>query len=242
MTLWIVENDKKKLRLLSKMICLMDASAEITEAFPDITSLNEKLKSNKAPSLILVNQNLTIVRTPLLNNRAKIILPTKDYTLVYIAFCIEEGSDHTDLIGYGTETAYNSGIQINGSLPNTWSTEQTILTKAYKSRFLVMNGQKMQSIPVENIAYFFADERFVFFMTFDKQKFLVEYKVEELEQALDPNMFFRINRAFIISINALDSIHPYFGSRFKLKLNPHMNKDVIVSRHRSTSFKAWLGE
>jgi DNA-binding LytR/AlgR family response regulator len=79
-------------------------------------------------------------------------------------------------------------------------------------------------------------------MTFDKQKFLVEYKVEELEQTLDPNMFFRVNRAFIVSINALESIHPYFGSRFKLKLNPQVNREVIVSRHRSTSFKTWLGE
>ena len=242
MKLWIVENDKKKLRLLSKMISLMDASAKITESFPDVASLKEKLKQAKAPGLILINQDLTHAKTTLLSSNAKIILPTKEFTTVYIAFCINDGGDISEVIFNSSDNAYQMHMPISDTHQKAVDTEQTTLVKSYKSRFLVMNGQKLLSIPVENIAYFFADERFVFFMTFDKQKFLVEYKVEELEQALDPNMFFRINRAFIISINALDSIHPYFGSRFKLKLNPHMNKDVIVSRHRSTSFKAWLGE
>ena len=220
----------------------MDATAKITESFPDVISLKEKLKLAKAPSLILINHDLTQAKSTLLNSKAKIILPTKESTTVYIAFCIDEDGDFSEFIVNGPDTAYQLDMPITENHQKHTGVEQITLVRSYKSRFLVMNGQKMLSIPVENIAYFFADERFVFFMTFDKQKFLVEYKVEELEQTLDPNMFFRVNRAFIVSINGLESIHPYFGSRFKLKLNPPMNREVIVSRHRSTSFKAWLGE
>jgi len=242
MKLWIVENDKKKLRLLSKMISVMDSSAKITESFPDVTSLKGKLKLAKAPSLILINQDLSNAKTTVLRSNAKIILPTKESTTVYIAFCINDSGDISEVIANNHDDTYNLHLPITDNHQKPAGIEQITLVKSYKSRFLVMNGQKMLSIPVENIAYFFADERFVFFMTFDKQKFLVEYKVEELEQTLDPNMFFRVNRAFIVSINALESIHPYFGSRFKLKLNPQVNREVIVSRHRSTSFKTWLGE
>ena len=98
----------------------------------------------------------------------------------------------------------------------------------------------MLSIPVNQIAYFFSEERFIFFRTFDGQKFLLEYRMDQLEKILSPDMFFRINRSFIISLSTVKEIHSFFGNRLKLFLTPAADKEVIVSRKRVSEFKEWL--
>jgi DNA-binding LytR/AlgR family response regulator len=70
----------------------------------------------------------------------------------------------------------------------------------------------------------------------------VEYTLEELEAMLDPQFFFRINRSLLIAFKSVAQIHPYFGNRLKLVLEPAMEKDIIVSREKVGDFKTWLGE
>jgi DNA-binding LytR/AlgR family response regulator len=111
-----------------------------------------------------------------------------------------------------------------------------------KKRFLVTYQQKLLSVAVEEIAYFFSDNRFIFFKTFDNRKFLVEYRMDELEAILDRQLFFRINRSYIISINCITVIYTYPGNRYKINLTPAAEKEMIVSRERIANFKKWLGE
>jgi two-component system, LytTR family, response regulator LytT len=113
---------------------------------------------------------------------------------------------------------------------------------SFKERFLVKQGQKLLSVPVDQVAYYFSQERFIFFKTFDNQKFLLEYRIEQLETILSPDQFFRVNRSFIISLPAVKEIHAYFGNRLKLYISPSTDKEVIVSRKRVSDFKEWLGK
>jgi two-component system response regulator LytT len=114
--------------------------------------------------------------------------------------------------------------------------------KSFRNRFLVKHGQRFASIETPDIAYFFSDGRFIFFKTYDNQKYLVEYTLEELEAMLDPEYFFRINRSLLIAFKSVAQIHPYFGNRLKLFLDPAMEKEIVVSREKVPLFKAWLGE
>ena len=77
---------------------------------------------------------------------------------------------------------------------------------------------------------------------FQKNRFIIHYRIEQLQQLLDPADFYRINRSYIISVKSIDQIHAYFGGRFKLKLNPAVDDTVLVSRNRAAGFKKWLGE
>ena len=112
----------------------------------------------------------------------------------------------------------------------------------HRRRFLVKQGQKLQSVDTKDICYFFSEERFIFFRTKDNQKYLIEYRIEELEQMLDPSLFFRVNRAFLISIKAIEQVYPYYGNRFKLQVCPPAEKEIIVSRDRVAAFRVWMGE
>jgi Response regulator of the LytR/AlgR family len=139
---------------------------------------------------------------------------------------------------------------VKATVTFTWQQDQfafqafipPAVTPGFRNRFLVKQGQRFASILTPDIAYFFSDGRFIFFKTYDNQKYLVEYTLEELESMLDPEHFFRINRSLLIAFKSVAQIHPYFGNRLKLILEPPMEKDIIVSREKVGDFKAWLGK
>jgi len=112
----------------------------------------------------------------------------------------------------------------------------------YRQRFLVKQGQKMLSVEVGDIAYFFTDDRYSFFMTDTNQKMLVDYTLDELAEVLDPARFFRVNRSMMITHRSVDKIDPYFGNRLALTLRPVHNKEVLVSREKVVDFKVWMGK
>jgi two-component system response regulator LytT len=120
--------------------------------------------------------------------------------------------------------------------------QQKLQPKEFRKRFLVKHAQKLVSIEVEEIAYFFSDGRLNFFKTFDNKKFVVDYTMDELEDMLDPAKYFRISRSFYISVDSVDQIHDYFGNRLMLTLKPAVDKESIVSREKVTDFKKWMGK
>jgi len=112
----------------------------------------------------------------------------------------------------------------------------------YRKRFLVKHLQKLVPVDVDTIAYFYSDERVNFFRCYDNKSYIVDYTMDDIESVIDPTMFFRVNRALIISVNAVDQIQPYFGNRLALRLKPEYEKEALVSREKVSDFKIWMGK
>ena len=120
--------------------------------------------------------------------------------------------------------------------------QQKLQPKEYRKRFLVKQAQKLVSIDVSDIAYFYSDGRLNFFKTCDNKKYVVDYTMDELEDMLDPDKYFRTSRSFYVSVNCIDQIHDYFGNRLLLHLTPVVDKEVLVSREKVMDFKKWMGK
>jgi len=112
--------------------------------------------------------------------------------------------------------------------------------KAYKSRFLVKSGNLISTVPINDVAYFYFEDRVTFLMTFEKKRFSIKQTLDELEGLLNPKNFNRANRQFIINIEAIDKIHPWFKGRLKLTLRPLQVMDLVISADKTRAFKAWL--
>lgn len=110
----------------------------------------------------------------------------------------------------------------------------------YKSRFLVKFGEKIQSIVVSDIAFFFSHEKITFLQVFENKKYVLDYTLDQLESMLDPNLFFRLNRKYITSFASIKEIHTYSHSRLKIKLVNCEDNDILVSREKTAPFKQWL--
>ena len=115
-----------------------------------------------------------------------------------------------------------------------------LFVKEYKHRFIVKVGNQFNTFNVSEIAYFKSNDGLTFLHLNKGQCYPVEYSIDQLENILNPIHFFRINRKYMVSVNAVREIHSYFNSRLLLKLQPDEENQVIVSRERTTNFKKWL--
>jgi DNA-binding LytR/AlgR family response regulator len=114
--------------------------------------------------------------------------------------------------------------------------------KKYKTRFLIKVGSKLLPLQVSEIAYFFSSDGFTHIVTNANRKFLADQTLDELEQVLNPQIFYRSNRQFLVHVQSIQALHQYFKGKLKLDLNPKPDEDVIVSREKARSFKDWLDE
>ncbi|MCS5490748.1 LytR/AlgR family response regulator transcription factor [Algoriphagus limi] len=115
-------------------------------------------------------------------------------------------------------------------------------TKTYKSRFLVRFGEKIQSIPVEEVAFFFSEERVTFLQTQAGKKYVLDQTLEQTESQVDPLNFFRINRKYLVSHPSIEEVLTYSNSRLKVKLVNCTDSDILISREKVSDFKSWLDQ
>lgn len=111
----------------------------------------------------------------------------------------------------------------------------------FRERFLVKKGQKMISVETPQIALFMVNHGVPLLMTLDKQKHVLDYTLEEIENQVDPDQFFRASRQFLISRLAIKAVYPWFNSKLKVEVQPDPEEEILVSRERAKEFKAWLG-
>ncbi len=114
--------------------------------------------------------------------------------------------------------------------------------QAYQQRFLVTRREKILSVKADDVAYFEGEDRYVYLVKRDGSRFIVEYKLSDLDDLLDPALFFRLNRSFVAHFDAIDKITVLSKSRVKVDLKPATSREVIVSTENTRDFKAWLNQ
>lgn len=116
--------------------------------------------------------------------------------------------------------------------------------KSFKKRFLIKIGDNYLSKAAEDIALFYADGKTTYLIhKGSSRRYIVDYTLEVLEnQMLDPQQFFRINRKFIVNVDALSEVKSYVNGRLKVLTSHAEPADMIVSRERVSDFKSWLNQ
>lgn len=115
-----------------------------------------------------------------------------------------------------------------------------MLTRKYKTRFVLKVGEHLKSIEVNDVLFFFSLEKVTFAKLGDGRKHIVDFALDQLEEVLDPQKFFRINRKYIVAPAAIQDMVSYTNSRLRLVLKTSDDNDIIVSRERVQEFKDWL--
>ncbi|MBK7407792.1 MAG: response regulator transcription factor [Saprospirales bacterium] len=117
---------------------------------------------------------------------------------------------------------------------------QTMQQGCWNKRFLIRRGQNFRVIELKETAYFYTENKITFLIARTGKRYPLDYSLEKLEEMLPDDQYFRINRQFIIGIEAIQEMYSVSKSRVKLRLNPPCDLDTIVSTERSPVFKKWL--
>ncbi len=256
MKILIIEDEALAAKRIRKMIEEFYPEITIEAVTDSIQSSVEWLKSFPHPDLILMDIELADGQSFEIFNQVD-VKSTIIFTTAYDEYAIrafkvnsidyllkpinpddlKRGIDKFEML-YGDEKILQKGLDIEAVLL-ALRKEQVV---TYKQRFLVKQGQRFIPIILSEIAYFYTEEKVSFIRTFSDQRYVVDHSLDELEQLLDSEFFFRANRQYIICPKTIEAIHNHFNGKLKINLKPTASEDIFVSRERAGDFKKWLGE
>lgn len=242
----IIEDEAAAVRRLTKLIQEVDATIEIVADLDSIeTSLNW-LENNSAPDLIFMDIHLADGSSFEIFNHVTIEKPII-FTTAYDQYAIQ--AFKVNVIDYLLKPIKKA--ELEQALKKYQNLHQSIkfdyqkLAKAvhrddYRKRFLIRFGQQIRVVEFRDAAYFYTQDKVTFIVTKQGKRYPLDYSLEKLEEMADPRTFFRINRQFIINIEAIKEMYAYSKSRVKIDLQPSCELDTVVSTDRSPIFKKWL--
>ena len=260
MKILIVEDEELAVKKLQKTLASVDDTTEIVGVADSIKSSVEWLQQNPSPDLILMDIelsdgqsfeifNLIEVKTPVIFTTSYDEFALKAFKVNSVDYLLKPVQKED--LEAALDKFKNMKESFGGTINNTpelsidsivKELQQKLQPREYRKRFLVKHAQKLVSINCEEISYFYSDGRLNFFKTNDNRKFVVDYTMDELEEMLDPEKYFRISRSFYVSVASIEKIDDYFGNRLILNLNPAVDKEALVSREKVTDFKKWMGK
>ncbi len=95
---------------------------------------------------------------------------------------------------------------------------------------------------ISNIAFFYSEDKVTFLHVFSDKRYIIDYTLDQIEQALDEKVFFRVARNCIVNLKSIKKISKYFNSRLKLTLLPECPHEITISRARVADFLKWIDE
>jgi len=251
MNVLIIEDEEPAAGRLKKLLKEIDSTIRVLDVIVSIQSAVQWIQQNPAPDLVLLDINLADGQSFEIFNQAEVTAPVIFIT-AFDEFAIR--AFKVNSVDYllkpikkeDLETALTKFRKLHFEKPTTPDFSKLLETlkepnTEFKKRFIIRYGDHIKAIETTNIAYFFTEEKINFLRTNDNKTYPVDFNLDKLETMLDPHVFFRINRQFIIGIHAIDQMFAFSKSRVKVKLNPATEADTIVSTERSSAFKEWLG-
>lgn len=112
--------------------------------------------------------------------------------------------------------------------------------KQFRTRFLISGPKHLYTVQVSDIAYFYSEDKITFAVTKDAKNHVIDFPLNKLEEQLDDRMFFRANRQFILSADAIKSIQNHFNGKAVVSVIPPYSETIYISREKVSLLKMWL--
>jgi len=265
MNILIVEDEKLAVRKLTKLLEETAPKFLIKGVTPSIEATVEWISENREagepePDLIFLDIELADGQSFEIFNRVDIkstVIFTTSYdeyalqafkvnSIDYLLKPVQQEDLQRSIRKFYDLTGGQRGaapVSLPANLENIFKSLQLQQPSVdYRKRFLVKQGTRLMSVETRDIAYFYIDEGVSFFKNYQGQKFVVDYRMDEMELFLDPEWFFRINRGMIVTHHSIVNIQPYYNNRLALTMDPRFDKEAVVSREKTNDFKKWMGK
>jgi two-component system response regulator LytT len=247
----IIEDELPNIQRLEKMLHVLDSGITIAATIQTVEASIKWLKAHEQPDIIFMDIRLTDGLSFEIFNQVKVTAPVIFIT-AYDEYALKafevNGVDYllkpleADKLERSIYKAKSiAGLRSNESILNLVKSMQAKQT-IYRSRFLIAYRDKYILVIASDIAYFSSENKATFLIMHDSQRYMVDQTLEILEKELDPDVFFRISRQFIVSLKSIHKIHQSFNGQLKVELSPVLDEGVLMSREKSSQLKKWLDQ
>ncbi|WP_405382706.1 LytR/AlgR family response regulator transcription factor [Maribacter sp. LLG6340-A2] len=249
----IIEDEKPAARRLSRM--LEDLDVNVSMMLHSVEEAIEWFQNNEHPDLIFLDiqlsDGLSFEIFDVIEVHSAIIFTTAfdEYALQafklnsidYILKPIDDEDLEQAVNKY--RIRFKTAVEPNTLALNFEDIKKLLvnpLEREYKKRFTAKVGQHLKIINAEDVESFFSENKGTYAATKDGRNYLLDTTLEQLEQELKPQQFFRVSRKFFVNVDYIKDIISYTNSRLQIKLNNNPQLEIIVSREKVKDFKLWL--
>ena len=251
MDLVIIEDEPLAATRLKSLVKDIDPTINVVTTLDSIKSAVTWLKENNVPQLILMDIQLgdgisfeifdqVEVNAPIIFTTAYDEYAIKAFKVNSIDYLLKPIDKNDLILALRKYESTRQPSPDQQEVLNKIGSAMQMLTKKYKERFVTKVGEHLKFIEVGEILHFFSAEKVTFCKAGDGRSHILDYTLDQVEQMIDPALFFRINRKYIVSVNSIADMISHSNSRLKLVLKSSDDTDVIVARERVQDFKNWL--
>jgi DNA-binding LytR/AlgR family response regulator len=247
----IIEDETLAARRLEAMIRKLDSTIEIEAVLPSVRASLKYLSSHPPLDLLFMDihlddgQSFSIfeqmdISTPIIFTTAYDEYMVKAFrvnSIDYLLKPIDAKELEAALLKF---KKLRQPARVNYDEIRAFISSALHQEPEYKTRFMVSQGTKIRTVQIEEIAYFYSEDKVTFLTTKAGQRLPLDFSLDKLMSMLNPKQFFRINRQFIVGLEGIDAIHKYSPSRLKIQLKPDTEKEIFVSIEKYGEFKNWL--
>jgi two-component system, LytTR family, response regulator len=248
MKIVIIEDEEPASDRLKKMVNAIIPHAEITAAIESVSAAVKWFQKHPCPDLVLMDIQLSDGNSFDIFKEVKVDCPII-FTTAFDQYAIKafklNSVDYLLKPIKKDELAaaikkYESNVKQPSADYSKLIEMISSTTAKHQKRILIRFRDVIKTIEINDVAYFFVENKITYAKTHQNMQYTLDYNLDEVENISDPNTFFRINRQFIVNIDAIEKMVSYTKSRVKLILKPSISSETIVSTERSPEFKTWL--
>jgi len=242
----LIEDERLIAEELKKMILAASAETEWLGSFSTVRDSVEYLSSHESPDLIFSDIQLPDGLSFDIFNQVVIKCPVV-FVSAYDEFIINSFEhngidyllkpvDEKDL-----KKAFNK-FKVLESHFNYHGFVKSFRNKT-KSRLIVRKGIENIALKAESIVLVYTEEKLVFVIDHEGKKYRVDKNLSELEKELDPIVFFRANRQYIINIGFIKSYKAFEKVKLQIDLKISTpNHQIVISQETAPGFRKWINE
>lgn len=243
----ILEDEAPAARRLQKLIHTYDSSIEILAQFETVAEAVPWFRNHPEPNLVFADIQLGDQLSFALFNKVSVNAPII-FTTAYDEYALRAFRHHSldyllkpiqqDQLNESLDKYFR--LKRSFSQPDFEQISKDLQQTEFKQRFLVQYKDTLLPILTSDIAFFFAEHATVCLVTQDGKRHFVNYSLDELENLLDPNTFFRANRQYLIAFTSIEKLSQHFHRKLLLQLKSNTDSPIIISKERAVKFKQWL--
>lgn len=252
MNILIIEDEIQNAERLTRLIRGIKPQAKILSVLESVSESVEWLESNDKPDLIMMDIKLSdglsfeifdktqLVDVPIIFTTAYdeyAIKAFKQYSIDYLLKPVDK-----EELSIAFEKYDQIDMLVNKATnPSIEKLLDEFRPKSYRTRFLLSYRDGFKTVMVSDVFYFYSEQKITKARLADGTDEIIPHTMDELEQQLDPKLFFRANRQFIICINAVEHVYNYFNNKLKVAMKKNNDVEIIISRDKAPLLKNWMG-
>jgi DNA-binding LytR/AlgR family response regulator len=249
MKVLIIEDEPLASDQLQKMLLQISPDSEVLGILDSVKSAVRWFKEHQQPDILLLDVQLADGLSFEIFEQVKLHVPVI-FTTAYDEYALRafrvnsidyllKPIDPDALKRALDKFSHTSSQQIEIQPSYDFQKLLSMVSPGYKKRFLIKVGEHLRFVDTSSVSYFVSMDKSTFLCT-DGRVYGIDMSLDELEPLLDPARFYRANRKYIISVEAIADMLSWSGSRLMVKLRSPANEEILISREKVSSFKNWL--